>query len=83
VKLNNIRGKLTQYGSSNKYLLSKRTLKVNAFFDSFSVYYSLAQDDQRRAGPIDDGGTYSAAARFLLAKEKIVMNLNIWYHVIQ
>src|SRR5664280_2316563 len=60
VKSNNVQDKLTQYRSSNEFLLGNSPLNINIFLDDFSAYCSLAQDNWRSAGHVDDGGTFSA-----------------------
>src|SRR5664280_1069307 len=60
VKSNNVQDKLTQYRSSNEFLLGNSPLNINVFFDCFSADCSLAQDYWKSAGYVDDGGTFSA-----------------------
>ena len=57
---NNVQDKLTHYGRSNVYLLGKRMLRINVFFDVFSAYRSFTQNNWRAARNIDNGGTGSA-----------------------
>ena len=49
---------------SNGYLLGNSPLNINIFLDDFSAYCSLAQDNWRSAGYVDDGGTFSARSIF-------------------